>query len=220
MERYKKRLAQLVQPGMRLLHGGCGWDKSDVSRPFRSICQVVGVDLDPRVATRFHSEFHLASLTSMPFTAQSFDLIFLEYVLEHVIDPSTVFREMARVLKPGGRILALTPNLYSYKSLAAYGTPHAFHLVMGRVRYGRGHEADMYPTMYRCNTTRALIRLAQQSDLHLSSLDFITNGPTWFEKCPGVFAVFHHVHRALEHWPVLQRLRCAMLIELHKRSTP
>jgi SAM-dependent methyltransferase len=214
--RYKERLARLVKPGMRILHAGCGWDKKDVSRPYVDRCKVIGIDLDPRVASMFHSEFHLGSLNSMPFEPGSFDLIFCEYVVEHLVDPAGAFREMERVLAPGGRILLLTPNLYSYKVLAAACTPHRFHIWMGRIRYGRGQEADMYPTVYRCNTARRFERLARDNGLEVVAIDLVTNGPTWFEKFPLLFEIFHVYHRAIARWSALRQLRCALVAELRK----
>lgn len=211
---YKKRLADLVKPGMRILHAGCGWDKKDVSRPYANTCKVVGVDLDPRVASMFHSEFHLGSIASMPFEPDGFDLIFCEYVVEHLEDPAGAFREMRRVLKPGGRILLLTPNLYSYKVLAAAWTPHRFHIWMGQIRYGRGQEADMYPTVYRCNTAAQFERLARDAGLEVVAIDLVTNGPTWFERFPGLFAMFDVFHRAIARWDALRHLRCALIVEL------
>lgn len=219
-QHYKNRLAQLVRPGMKILHAGCGWDKKEVSRPFKDSCTVVGVDLDPRVASLFHSEFHLGSLSSMPFEAGSFDLIFCEYVVEHLEDPTGAFREMQRVLKPGGRILVLTPNMFSYKVLAAAVTPHDFHLWMGRIRYGRGHEADMYPTVYRCNTAAEFRRQAGRSGLEVVAVDLVTNGPTWFEKFPVLFQIFDLYHRAIARWDALRQLRCALVVELRKPAAP
>ncbi len=213
---YKDVLAGLVVPGMQILHGGCGHDMHDVSRPFIQSCTVVGVDLDPRVAPLFHSEFHLASLAAMPFDDDRFDVICLDYVLEHIEDPPAVFRELKRVLKPGGHILILTPNLYSYKSLLAYCTPYAFHLRMGRIRYGRGHEADMYPTYFRCNTLSRFERLARANDLAIRRVSFVTNGPTWFEKVPLLFELFHLYHLAIERWDFARWLRCAMIVQLRK----
>src|SRR6185436_2496192 len=149
---YRKRLIALVKPGMKILHAGCGWDKNEISRQFRDTCSVVGIDLDPRVQAMFHSEFHLGSLESIPFADRTFDVIFSEYVFEHLADPLTVLKEMRRVLKPGGVILILTPNYFSYKTVAARFTPQWFHILAGRHRYGRGHEQDMYPTRFLCNT--------------------------------------------------------------------
>lgn len=214
--RYKARVAELAQPGTQILHAGCGWDKLDVTRPYAATCRVVGVDLDPRVATMFHSEFHLGSLTALPFEAGVFDLILCEYVVEHLSDPPAAFAEMHRVLRSGGRALILTPNLYSYKAAAAALTPHQFHVWMGRIRYGRGHEADMYPTLYRCNTMARFRRLARQAGLEVSSSQAVTNGPTWFEKVPLVFEIFDWFHRGMARWEAFRQLRCALIVELRK----
>jgi ubiquinone/menaquinone biosynthesis C-methylase UbiE len=215
-QRYKRRLSELVKPGMRILHAGCGWDRLEVSRPYIGTCKVVGVDLDPRVASMYHSEFHLGSLAELPFEANSFDLIFCEYVVEHLDDPASAFREMHRVLKPGGRILVLTPNRYSYKVLGAAITPHQFHIWMGRIRYGRGHEADMYPTLYRCNSPGQIQRLARDIGLRITQSELITNGPTWFERFPGLFMLFDLFHRTIARQEALRHLRCALLVELQK----
>jgi ubiquinone/menaquinone biosynthesis C-methylase UbiE len=179
---------------------------------------VVGVDLDPRVEPRFHSEFRRAGLADMPFAPKIFDVILSEYVLEHVRDPAAAFAEMTRVLKPGGRILVLTPNLFSYKSLVARFTPHAFHHAMGRVRYGGGHEDDMYPTVFRCNTAGRLRRLARENGLQVESLRFVNNGPTWFERFPLVFGAFHLFHLALDRWQVARQLRCSLVVEFRKST--
>jgi SAM-dependent methyltransferase len=47
----------------------------------------------------------------LPFAAGCFDVVYCRYVLEHVRDPQRVLREMARVLKPGGRALAQENNM-------------------------------------------------------------------------------------------------------------
>jgi ubiquinone/menaquinone biosynthesis C-methylase UbiE len=214
IQRYKLRLGQLVRPGMRVLHAGCGWDKQGVSRPYADHCKVIGIDLDPRVATLFHSEFLLGSVSQMPFDADSFDLVFCEYVVEHLRDPLAAFREMQRVLRPGGRILVLTPNLYSYKAIGAACTPHRFHVWMGRIRFGEGQEADMYPTLYRCNTERAFRRVARQAGLEVVGVELVTTGPTWFEKFPVLFEIFDVFHRGIERVELLRQLRCNLIVEL------
>ena len=45
-----------------------------------------------------------------PFESASFDAIYCINVLEHAPDPSRVTHEVARLLAPGGRFLAVTPN--------------------------------------------------------------------------------------------------------------
>jgi len=213
---YRSRLTELVEPRMKLLHAGCGCDNNDVSRQFKDQCTVIGVDLDPRVERMFHSEFHLASLESLPFDAGIFDMIFSEYVFEHLADPERVLRELKRVLKPFGTILVLTPNYYSYKTLAAHLTPQKFHVAIGRHRFGPGHEAEMYPTLYRCNTRVQFEDLARRSGLRITRLRFVTNGPTWFQRVPGLFEVFHAFHLAIKRWGGAKQLRCALIVEIAK----
>jgi ubiquinone/menaquinone biosynthesis C-methylase UbiE len=213
---YKESVARTVRPGMTILHAGCGWDKHDVTRPYRETCRIIGVDLDARVETRFHSEFHLAGLSALPFGAETFDLITCEYVLEHVQDPPSAFAEMRRVLRPEGSVLTLTPNLFSYKSLIARLTPHEFHHLIGRVRYGPGHEDDMYPTVFRCNTAGRFRSLARETGLEVESIRFVNNGPTWFQRFPLLFEALHLYHVAIDRWEFARQLRCSLLVEMRK----
>jgi len=49
------------------------------------------------------------SLEQLTFANASFDLIITQDVMEHVFDPEAAFREIARVLKPGGAHLFTVP---------------------------------------------------------------------------------------------------------------
>ncbi len=46
-----------------------------------------------------------ADLLNLPFEAESFDLIYSLGVLDHTPDPRASFLALARLLKPGGRIV-------------------------------------------------------------------------------------------------------------------
>ncbi len=47
----------------------------------------------------------------LPFDENRFDVVYCRYLLEHVADPQRVVREMRRVAKPGGRVLAQENNI-------------------------------------------------------------------------------------------------------------
>jgi ubiquinone/menaquinone biosynthesis C-methylase UbiE len=49
-----------------------------------------------------------ADLTRLPYADRSFDAIVCGWVLEHLPDPSTGLRELARVLQAGGKLLLLS----------------------------------------------------------------------------------------------------------------
>ena len=48
----------------------------------------------------------------LPFRAQSFDTVLASDVVEHVPDPRLLWREMARVTRPGGKLLLNVPFFY------------------------------------------------------------------------------------------------------------
>jgi SAM-dependent methyltransferase len=56
----------------------------------------------------------------MNYPADSFDAVIMSHVIEHVPHPRELLTECARVLKPGGRLVMLTPNAESF-GLDYYG---------------------------------------------------------------------------------------------------
>jgi ubiquinone/menaquinone biosynthesis C-methylase UbiE len=50
-------------------------------------------------------EYHAADGSSLPFPEDSLDAEFANMYLHHAVDPLAASREMARVLRPGGRLV-------------------------------------------------------------------------------------------------------------------
>ena len=83
-----------------------------------------GIDLTPeairRVSLRLklhglsYEDITQASATAIPFPDESFDLVFSHGVLHHIPDIDVAQAEIARVLRPGGRLVAM---LYARRSL-------------------------------------------------------------------------------------------------------
>lgn len=77
----------------------------------RITCIDISQPMLRRARQRLKSErpsFVVADVSSLPFADNSFDGITCGYVLEHVPDPPQGLRELARVLRTGGRMLLLT----------------------------------------------------------------------------------------------------------------
>jgi SAM-dependent methyltransferase len=54
----------------------------------------------------------------LPFEDETFDCVFGFSVLEHLLNGCAFMREAHRVLKPGGRLVLLTPNISTYFTVA------------------------------------------------------------------------------------------------------
>jgi SAM-dependent methyltransferase len=74
--------------------------------PFAS--EYVGVDVKDEAA-----ELE-GSVESIPVADGSFDIVLCTQVLEHANDPAAAVRELRRVVKPGGRVLASTHGVQIY----------------------------------------------------------------------------------------------------------
>jgi SAM-dependent methyltransferase len=93
-----------------------------------------------------------------PVDNASVDLALADFVLEHITDPASFFREAARVLRPGGYICIRTINVMSYLGVASRLVPSARHgQILSRAQPQRRSE-DVFPTVYRCNTRKKLAR--------------------------------------------------------------
>lgn len=90
--------------GARVLDVGCG------DRPYAELFPgAVGFD----VPGNPHADLH-GSLESIPVEDASFDVVLCLQVLEHVPDPAAAVRELCRVTRPGGRVLASTHGIYPF----------------------------------------------------------------------------------------------------------
>ena len=115
----------------------------------------------------------------LPFASDSFDLVVSVWVLEHLKEPLSVFREVRRVLRPGGHFVFLTPNLRN-PLLVLNRIGKAVPLLQTRLVsrfYGR-RESDTFPVQYRANTVAALRQLANASGLEVAELRVVPD-PTY-----------------------------------------
>jgi ubiquinone/menaquinone biosynthesis C-methylase UbiE len=124
--------------------------------------KVIGVDPDPRVMENPLIDQGYEGLADhMPFFEDNtFDMVFCDNVLEHVEHPENFYKEISRVLKPGGLFISKTPNKYYYVALIAAVTPESFHKYVNKKR-GR-NESDTFPTFYRANTPKDQLKWAAQ----------------------------------------------------------
>lgn len=123
-----------VPPG-RLLDVGCG-DGTMLGRLRRLGWAGEGTEVDPEAAAHARMKegiaVHLGPLETLNIPAETFDAVIMHHVVEHVHDPVALLRECRRVLRSGGRMIAVTPNAKSlgHRTLGKdwYALEHPRHL--------------------------------------------------------------------------------------------
>ena len=107
-----------LDPGQRCLDVGCGLGEDARSIAELSGARVVGVDAHPRMVRESRSRsaghhglaFLVAEAGQLPFASSSFDAAWVKRTLMHLADPGRAIAEMARVVRPGGRVVAVEPD--------------------------------------------------------------------------------------------------------------
>lgn len=118
---------------------------------------VIGIDVDEAGKTNpFLNEFRPIIGDRWPVAAGSIDICVSDWVLEHLENPSLLFSESARVLKPGGYLFVRTANANSYVGIISRLVPNRLHASVLQRAQERRKEEDVFPTAYRCNTKRKI----------------------------------------------------------------
>lgn len=113
------------QPGDRVLEIGCavGATLAVLSDHFPGI-HIAGVDVQSRqidaakqhLASRNNAaDLQVADGSSLPHKSESFDHVFIMWMVEHLKDAEPVLQEALRVLRPGGTIAVTETDYASFK---------------------------------------------------------------------------------------------------------
>jgi len=158
------RVHALLRPDMTVMDFGAGRGRIGHTAPsfvrdfkiLKGHCRkVIGVDPDPIVTTNpvIDEAVVLDRTGRIPLPDSSVDLVFSCSTFEHIADPSSVARELGRVLRPGGWLCAYTPAKWGYVALGARLVPNSLHPRAVRMLSSGSREADdVFPTYYRLNT--------------------------------------------------------------------
>jgi demethylmenaquinone methyltransferase/2-methoxy-6-polyprenyl-1,4-benzoquinol methylase len=115
-QRWRARAAALARPhGGLALDVGTGTGDLALALLARGARSVVGVDFAPAMLARAGAKagrngalsLALADALELPFREASFDCVTAAFVLRNLPHPSAGLAEIARVLRPGGRLVAL-----------------------------------------------------------------------------------------------------------------
>jgi SAM-dependent methyltransferase len=193
-ELYEEVLKRHVGAETDWLDLGCGhqllpsWRAEEERRLAARCRSLVGLDYDfealkahPNIRRRVRGD-----MSRLPFASESFDLVTANMVVEHLSEPDVQFREVSRVLRPGGLFLFHTPSAHGYPTVLARYVPRAPKLALVRLLEGRKAE-DVYPAYYRANTRRRIEELSRATGMELAELKMLVTD-AMFNSVPPLAA--------------------------------
>ena len=106
----REYIAQL--PPQRMLDVGCGLGWLMSSLP---AWETYGIETSRFAAKRAaqHGTVHVGTLQDCPFPKQSFQLVTMHHVIEHVPDPMDAILRIKQLIAPGGTLILSTPDFDS-----------------------------------------------------------------------------------------------------------
>ena len=198
-----------------LLDAGAGRTVPVLRKYIGKARRLIGVELVDFTDVPPGIEVYKTDLAHLPLADSTVDLIVSRSVFEHLTDPAAVYLELARVLRPGGRIVFLTANLWDYGTMIARLVPNRHHAKVVKMVEGRAEE-DTFPTAYRSNSRSAVNRLAQVTGLRVSQFDYVSQYPNYLMFSGVLFFLGMCFEKLISRFNFLRILRGWILVTLEK----
>jgi ubiquinone/menaquinone biosynthesis C-methylase UbiE len=215
---FERRVDDFLRREDTLLDAGCGRTAPVLQTYKGRAARLIGIDMvtfDPNVSG---IELYNGDLARTTLEDHCVDLIMCRSVMEHVEDPTAVYKEMYRILKPGGRFIFLTANLWDYASIVAMMVPNRLHPWIVSKTEGRA-EHDVFPTQYRTNTKRAVERWSRESGFEIEDFQYLGQYPSYFMFNGFLFWLATGYEKLITKVEFLQFLRGWIFVVLKKPQT-
>lgn len=204
MVEFYSRIAALARPTDRVLDYGAGRgaqiteDRLAYRRSLKilkgRVAHLEGCDVDAEVLSNPYLDAAKVfdPEQPLPYEDGSFDLVYSNWVFEHIEKPELAARELLRVVKPGGYICAITPNKWGYIAMASRLVGNRRHVELLRRIQPDRKEFDVFPTHYRLNTPAAVKRhFGQGADVVTYS---VAGDPAYHFHKSTIYRLFQWAH--------------------------
>lgn len=212
---FERKIRELIRPEHTLLDAGCGRTAPILAKFRGQARQLIGVDLVEFTTQLDGMQLIKGDLSNTGLPDASVDLIMARSVMEHVADPVAVYREMHRVLKPGGHFVFLTANLWDYSALIASIVPNRFHPWIVSKTEGR-QEHDVFPIQYKTNTKGAVRKYAGGAGFRIISFDYLGQYPGYLLFNGFLFFLGTLYEKLISRFRALAFLRGWIMVVLQK----
>lgn len=214
---FEEHVSTLINSESTLLDAGCGRTLPVLRKYAGKATRLIGVELVDFTDAPKEIETYNADLSRIPLPDCCVDVIMSRSVFEHLVDPESVYREFARILRPGGRVVFLTANMWDYGTMVAQIIPNRYHASIVKHTEGRAEE-DTFPTAYRTNTRNDVERLARLSGFKINKFEYLNQYPNYLMFNGGLFFLGMCFERVTSRFNFLRFLRGWILVTLQKTN--
>lgn len=123
LRRRKNRLSYFsINRKDKVLDLGCGDGLNVAIFRETGVKNVVGVDISNDLIKNAQknnpkNKFYVGSSEKLPFTANAFDIVFVDSVFHHLVNYDKSIREIKRVLKRGGELCFIEPHRSIFRNM-------------------------------------------------------------------------------------------------------
>ncbi|MEX2645727.1 MAG: class I SAM-dependent methyltransferase [Gaiellaceae bacterium] len=194
---------ELLREGLpceRFLDAGCG-DGRHLVAVGRSAGSLTGLDLSERILQTARqalaveglaADLRQGNLEALPFADAEFDLVLCTQVIEHLLAPERGVAELARVLRPGGRLVLTTDNRRSFSRVL--NAPRTGLMLLLR---GRKHTFEFPHASFTVRQVLDLVEGAGLRPERVETFRFHLDKPFDDQTAPVVQQVLDAIDRAL-----------------------
>jgi SAM-dependent methyltransferase len=164
---YEALLSELVQPGASWIDVGGGRDvfpsNPKLARMLADRCEVLlGLDPSDNIEENPYVHRGVKGTIEDYRDDRTYDLATMRMVAEHIAQPEAAAAALARLIRPGGKLVIYTVNRWAPVSLLSWLVPFRFHHAFKKACWGT-EEKDTFPVVYQMNTRSQLSRLLGQA---------------------------------------------------------
>ena len=189
-----------AEPHGRLLEVGCGGGKM-LKRMAELGWQVEGLDSDPIAVEKARGDglqVHHGTLEAQEYPQSHFDAITMCHLIEHVYHPLRLLEQCYRILKPGGSLVIVTPNIESW----------------GHRMFGRDWRGLEPPRHLHIFTMQSLLRLTEHAGFQkLRAWTSVRGGGWIFMASRSVRIKGKYITGSRQPVPIHFWARCMQLVE-------
>lgn len=212
---YRDIISQTTNSNIRILDVGCG--HGDFLKPVHAkTIHSYGLDPDKDAIAKntFIKNITVGTVENLPFESNFFDLVISAWVLEHLPDPQKAFQEILRVLKHGGKVIFLTPNIWNYNVWIIRLIPEIFHDFFTKKLYDR-QEHDTYPKQYRSNSVKKIAKTLETIGFKKSQI--ILNGDPSYISFNNILFKFACLLEEILDWQPLRFMKVHIIVIYEKK---